>query len=148
MPARCACIFRTDAAIVDDAATHPLASTDPNMKSASELFAEARQRTTQVSPEEVRDVIGRGDEIALIDVREPNEWNLGHLPGAVHLPRGVLESSIESRVPRDRRVILYCASGNRSALAAESLKLMGYESVASLSSGFRGWAEMGGDIEG
>src|SRR5688500_7205050 len=118
------------------------------MKTAAQLFAEAKQRITEVSPQDVRDAIARGDDLALIDVREPNEWNLGHLPGAAHIPRGVLESSIESRVPRERRVVLYCASGNRSALAAETLGQMGYRDVASMAGGFRGWAESGGDVEG
>ena len=117
------------------------------MKTAAQLFAESRQRITQVTPQEVRDAVQRGEDLALIDVREPNEWNLGHIPGAMHIPRGVLESAIESRVPRERRVVLYCASGNRSALAAEMLEQMGFANVASMSSGFRGWAEMGGDVE-
>jgi rhodanese-related sulfurtransferase len=118
------------------------------MKTAAQIFAEAKERITQVTPQEVRDAVGRGEDVALIDVREPNEWNLGHLPGAVHIPRGVLESGIETRVPRERRVVLYCASGNRSALAAEMLEQMGYTDVASMSGGFRGWAEMGGYVEG
>ena len=118
------------------------------MKTAAELFAEAKQRITEVTPQEVRDAMGRGEQIALIDVREPNVWNLGHLPGAAHIPRGVLESAIEARVPRDGRVVLYCASGNRSALAAESLGQMGYTNVASMSGGIRGWTDMGGDVEG
>jgi len=117
------------------------------MKSAADLFAEAKQRIAQVTPQEVRDAVARGDDVALIDVREPNEWNLGHIPGAAHIPRGVLESAIETRQPRDKRIVLYCASGNRSALAAESIGQMGYTNVASMSGGFRGWAEMGGDVE-
>jgi rhodanese-related sulfurtransferase len=117
------------------------------MKTAKQLFAEARERIKQVSPQEVRDALARGDDVALIDVREPNEWNLGHIPGAVHIPRGVLESAVDTRVPRERRIVLYCASGNRSALAAEMLEQMGYTDVASMSTGFRGWAEMGGDVE-
>jgi len=117
------------------------------MKTAAQLFAEAKERITQVTPQEVRDAQARGEDLAIIDVREPNEWNLGHLPGAVHIPRGVLESAIEQREPRERRVVLYCASGNRSALAAESIAQMGYTNVASMSGGFRGWADMGGDVE-
>jgi rhodanese-related sulfurtransferase len=81
-------------------------------------------------------------------VREPNEYNLGRLPQAMHIPRGTLETSIEQRVPRDRKVVIYCASGNRSALAADTMREMGYEDVASMSGGFRGWAESGGEIEG
>ena len=118
------------------------------MKSAAQIFAEAKERITQVTPQEVRDAIARGEDLALVDVREPNEWNLGHLPGAVHIPRGVLESAIETRVPRDRRVVLYCASGNRSALVADTMQQMGYGKVSSLAGGFRAWAEAGGDIDG
>jgi rhodanese-related sulfurtransferase len=117
------------------------------MKTAAQLFAEAKARITQVTPQQVRDAVAQGEDVAIIDVREPNEWNLGHIPGAVHIPRGVLESAIETRVPRERRVVLYCASGNRSALAAESLQQMGYTNVASMAGGFRGWADMGGDVE-
>ncbi len=115
-------------------------------KTAADLIAEAKQRITEVTPEQVRELRARGDDHALVDVREPNEWSMGRIPGAMHLPRGVLESSIEPRVPRERRVILYCASGNRSALAADMLRQMGYE-VASMSGGIRGWADAGGDIE-
>ena len=116
------------------------------MKTAAEIFAEAKQRITEVSPAQVQEMLRRGDDVALVDVREPNEWNLGHLPGATHIPRGVLESTIEPRVPRERKVVLYCASGNRSALAAEMLTLMGYRDVASMSGGIRGWAQSGGEI--
>ena len=117
------------------------------MKTAAEIFAEAKQRITEVSPAQVGEMLRRGDDVAVIDVREPNEWNLGHLPGAMHIPRGVLESGIEPRVPRERKVVLYCASGNRSALAAETLGMMGYGDVASMAGGFRGWCESGGDVE-
>ena len=117
------------------------------MKTAAEIFAEAKQRITEVSPEQVREMLARGDDVAVIDVREPNEWNLGHIPGATHIPRGVLESSIEPRVPRERKLVLYCASGNRSALAAEMLGQMGYGDVSSMAGGFRGWAQAGGEVE-
>jgi rhodanese-related sulfurtransferase len=83
----------------------------------------------------------------LLDVREPNEWALGHIPGAMHIPRGVMESAIETRVPREHEVVIYCASGNRSALAADVLQQMGYEKVSSMSGGIRGWSDAGGDIE-
>ena len=76
------------------------------MKTAAELFAEAKQRITEVSPQQVQEMLKRGDDVAVIDVREPNEWNLGHIPGATHIPRGVLESGIETRVPRERKVVL------------------------------------------
>ena len=116
-------------------------------KSATDLFAEAKARVTQVTPNDVLQMRSRGDDVVLLDVREPNEWNLGHLPDAIHIPRGILESSIEPRVARDKRVVIYCASGNRSALAAETLQQMGYADVASMSGGFRGWVEAGGEVE-
>ena len=117
-------------------------------KSAQDLIDEAKQQIDQVTPTEVRDMQARNDPVVYLDVREPNEWNLGHLPGARHIPRGILETHVEALIPRDRKVIIYCASGNRSALAADTMQQMGYTNVASLAGGFRGWAEAGGDIEG
>ena len=80
-------------------------------------------------------------------MREQNEWNLGHVPGALNIP-AEYRSNIEAAAPRDRRIVLYCASGNRSAFAAETLQQMGYRDVASMAGGFRGWVEAGGDVEG
>jgi rhodanese-related sulfurtransferase len=78
---------------------------------------------------------------------ERNVFNLGHIRGAVFIPRGQLEQHIEAHVTRDRRFVIYCASGNRSALGADTLQQMGYGNVASLAGGFRGWVEAGGDVE-
>lgn len=116
------------------------------MKSARQLFDEARAKIKQVTAAEVRDRVAAGEPITLIDVREANEWNIGHLPNAIHIARGVLESNIDNRVPRDATVVLYCASGNRSALAALSLEEMGYSNVASMAGGFKDWVAIGGDI--
>jgi rhodanese-related sulfurtransferase len=118
------------------------------MKSAPELFAEAKARVAQVS---AADTIARRStdgSLVLIDVREDREWNLGHVAGAQHMSRGVLESKIDNVVPRDATIVLYCASGNRSAMAAESLQQMGYTNVASMAGGFRGWVDANGDVEG
>ncbi|MFL5577791.1 MAG: rhodanese-like domain-containing protein [Gemmatimonadaceae bacterium] len=117
-------------------------------KTATDLVNEAKSRIKEVTPEDVRAMQERGDDVVYIDVREPQEWNLGHLPRAIHIPRGTLESAIEARVPREQKVVLYCASGNRSAFAADTLQQMGYGDVASMSRGFRGWAESGGEVEG
>ena len=117
------------------------------MKTAAELFAEAKTRITEYSPEEVRARRDKGDAFTLLDVREPNEWGLGHITGAVHIPRGVMESAIEQRVPRDQEVVIYCASGNRSAMAADILQQMGYRKVSSMRGGIRAWADAGGDVE-
>jgi rhodanese-related sulfurtransferase len=117
-------------------------------KTGQDLIDEAKQQIDEVSPEEVRDMLARSDSAVYLDVREPNEWNLGHIPGAVHLPRGHLESKIEALVERDKRVIVICARGNRSALAALTMKQMGYEKVASMARGMSGWSDIGGDIDG
>ncbi len=117
-------------------------------KSYRDLVNEAKTRIQEIGP---------GDSIALhsadqhalfVDIREPNEWNLGHIPNALHIPRGILEQNIEARASRDQRIVLYCASGNRTALAADTLQQMGYTNVQSLAGGFRGWCEAGGDVDG
>ena len=117
------------------------------MKTAQELFAEARQRITEVTPQEVQALRRDGAAFALVDVREGNEWQMGRIPGATFIPRGVLEGTIEGRVPRETPVVLYCASGNRSALAADALQRMGYTNVASVAGGWRAWQAAGAPVE-
>jgi rhodanese-related sulfurtransferase len=117
------------------------------MKSAADLIAAAKSRITEVTPRQVLEMQQAGEPLTLLDVRDQQEVNLGHIPGAVHISRGNLETKIEAQVPRDAHVIVYCASGNRSALAADTLRDMGYTSVASLAGGFRGWAEAGNEVE-
>jgi rhodanese-related sulfurtransferase len=116
------------------------------MKTAQELFAEAKASVTQVSARDVQQRIAQGEPLVLIDIREQNEWNLGHAAPARYIGRGVLESQIEAQVPRDAHVVLYCASGNRSALAARVLGEMGYQHVASMAGGFRDWVAAGGEV--
>ena len=89
--------------------------------SGAEVIRQIKQQVQEVDPAEVSEHLGNG--IVLIDVRESEEWDRGHIPGAKHVPRGYLESRIEGAAPdRDARVVLYCASGQRSALAAHTLK--------------------------
>jgi molybdopterin/thiamine biosynthesis adenylyltransferase/rhodanese-related sulfurtransferase len=100
---------------------------------------------------EISEVDARGaqalDGAAWIDVREQDEWQEGHIPGARHVPRGFLESRIESAVPdKDAQVVLYCAAGNRSAFAAKTLSELGYANVHSLIGGFTDWKRNGNDI--
>src|SRR5207244_10342744 len=84
------------------------------------------------------------DGALLVDVRERDEWEQGRIPGAVHVPRGNLESRIEQAAPdRSRPVVLYCAAGNRSAFAAKTLAELGYEHPVSLAGGFTGWQRNG-----
>jgi len=117
-------------------------------KTGQDLIEEARQQIEEVTPEQVREMQARGEQVVYLDVREPNEWNLGRLPHAVHLPRGNLETKVEGLVERGQKVVIYCARGNRSALAALTMKQMGYENVASMARGFLGWADIGGEVEG
>lgn len=117
------------------------------MKTAQQLYAEARERVAEVTARETLDRVARGEPIVLIDIREQNEWNLGHAEGAKYIGRGVLEREIEAQVPRDAQVVLYCANGNRSLLASMTLADMGYTNVASMAGGFRDWVAQGGAVE-
>ena len=118
------------------------------LKTGQDLIDEAKQQIEEVTPEEVREMQARNERVVYLDVREPNEWNLGRLPQAIHLPRGNLETKVEALIDRNQRVVLYCARGNRSALAALTMKQMGYENVASMARGIQGWADINGEIEG
>lgn len=117
------------------------------MKTATDLIAAAKSRIHEVSPRQVQDMQRSGEPVTLLDVRDQQEVNLGRIPGAVHISRGTLETKVEAQIPRDAHVVVYCASGNRSALAADTLREMGYSNVASLAGGFRAWAESGGEVE-
>ena len=84
----------------------------------------------------------------LIDVREESEFAAGHIPGAIHLSKGVIERDIESVIPdQDERLVLYCGGGYRSAIAAESLVAMGYTNVTSMDGGWRGWRDAEQPVE-
>lgn len=117
-------------------------------RSGTELIAEAKQRIKEVTPEESIATKAADPSVVFLDVREPNEWNLGRIPGALFLPRGHLEGRVEATLDRDKKIIVYCARGNRSALAADTMQQMGYEDVASMSRGFIGWVDEGGEVEG
>jgi len=119
--------------------------------SGAEVIRQIKSQIDEVDPSEVDGAAsnGNGSRPVLIDVRESEEWDAGHIPGAKHVPRGYLESRIEGAVPdRSQRVVLYCASGNRSALAAHTLQeLMGYENVESMTGGITLWKDRGYDVE-
>ena len=117
-------------------------------KTGEDLVEEAKQQIDEVTPEQVRELQARDERVVYLDVREPNEWNLGRLPHAVHLPRGNLETKVEALIDRSQKVVVYCARGNRSALAALTMKQMGYGNVASMARGFLGWADINGEVEG
>jgi molybdopterin/thiamine biosynthesis adenylyltransferase/rhodanese-related sulfurtransferase len=112
----------------------------------AEFIRQVKRQIDEVDPAEVQDLVGDG--VAIVDVRESDEVVQGKLPGAIHVPRGYLESRIEGAVPdRSQRVVLYCASGNRSALAARTLRdELGYEHVESMTGGFTLWKDRGYDV--
>ena len=112
------------------------------------LVQDTKSRIRGCSVEEVVARHDRNEPFVLIDVREESEWAAGHLPGAVHLGKGIIERDIEARFPDPNTpLILYCGGGFRSALAAENLQRMGYTNVLSMDGGFRAWRERGLPIE-
>jgi rhodanese-related sulfurtransferase len=113
------------------------------------IVDEARGRISETDVATIRDRLAKGEELTLIDVREESEYAAGHLPGAIHIGRGVIERDIESKIPdHDQEIVLYCGGGFRSALAADNLQKMGYTNVISMDGGFTGWRTAGLDIEG
>src|SRR5687768_7921313 len=120
------------------------------MASGAELIRQVKERIEEVDPRDVRDLVEAGPNgTVIVDVREQHEFEEAHLPGAKHVPRGHLESRIETAAPdKSKRVILYCQSGNRSALAADTMQgLLGYDDVASMTGGITLWKDRGYDVE-
>jgi rhodanese-related sulfurtransferase len=110
------------------------------------MVNEARGRVAQISARDACEQLASGEAVCFLDVREPNEWNLGHVPGAIHIARGNLESKVESLLQRDQRVYVYCSQGNRSALATDTLLQMGYSNAVSISDGWAGWVAAEGAV--
>jgi molybdopterin/thiamine biosynthesis adenylyltransferase/rhodanese-related sulfurtransferase len=121
------------------------------MASGAEIIRRIREQIDEVDPREVHDALanGNGRGPLLIDVREQHEFEDSHIPGAVHVPRGYLESRIEGKAgDKSQPIVLYCQSGQRSALAAHTLKeLLGYEDVASMNGGITLWKDRGFEVE-
>lgn len=117
------------------------------MKTYQELLAETKARVKEIGVKDSFALRHTTGDAVFLDVREPQEYNLGKIPGAVTISRGNLEKNVEGLVPRDKTVVVYCANGNRSAFAADTLRVMGYENVRSLREGFAGWVAEGGEVE-
>jgi len=108
------------------------------------LVQDAKTRVKETEVADVKKRMDAGEKFILVDVREDNEWANGHLPGAVHLGKGIIERDIEQRVPdTSAKVILYCGGGFRSALAGDNLQKMGYTNVESMDGGWKGWVQAG-----
>jgi rhodanese-related sulfurtransferase len=108
------------------------------------IVDEARTRVRETNVDTVKSRMDRGERVLLVDVREESEFAKDHLPGAIHLGKGVIERDIEESVPElNTEMVLYCGGGFRSALAADNLQKMGYTNVISMDGGIRGWREKG-----
>ena len=112
------------------------------------IVDDAKQRVRETNVDEVKARLDRHDKFVLVDVREDREFDADHLPGAVHLGRGVIERDIEGKYPDlETPLVLYCGGGFRSALAADNLQKMGYTNVISMDGGIRDWRERGLPLE-
>lgn len=106
------------------------------------IVNDAKSRVKETTVDEVKQNLDHGDKVLLVDVREESEFAKDHLPGAIHLGKGVIERDIEARVPDVKTpMILYCGGGFRSAMAADNLQKMGYTNVLSMDGGVREWRE-------
>jgi len=112
------------------------------------IVDDAKKRVRETTVDAVKTRLDRGDKFLLVDVREESEYAKDHLPGAIHLGKGVIERDVEAKVPdTSTEMILYCGGGFRSALAADNLQKMGYTNVISMDGGWRGWKEANLPIE-
>ena len=108
------------------------------------LVQEAKKHIRETTVDEIKARLDRGERFRLIDVREESEYARDHLPGAVHLGKGILERDVEGRIPdTGAEIVLYCGGGFRSALAADNLRKMGYTNVLSMDGGVRAWRDKG-----
>lgn len=112
------------------------------MKSREDLLDEARKKLKEMTVQEVHDYLAAGNAPILLDVRGLDEWERGHLIGAVHIPRGELETRVETEVPdKSLEVVVICAGGVRSLLAGETLLNLGYEQIISMEGGYGDWED-------
>jgi rhodanese-related sulfurtransferase len=117
------------------------------MKTYQELLADTKARVKEITVNDALALRHTTGDAVFLDVRDPHEYNLGKIPGAVTIGRSNLEKNVEGQVPREKTVVVYCANGNRSAFSADVLQIMGYETVRSLKEGFSGWVAEGGEVE-
>ena len=112
------------------------------------LVNEAKSRVKEMDIADYMKMRESGEPHVLVDTREESEWSAGHVTGAVHLSKGIIERDIEQAIPdRGADIVLYCGGGFRSALAADALQQMGYRNIRSMDGGWRRWAELGYPVE-
>jgi rhodanese-related sulfurtransferase len=106
------------------------------------LVQDAKAHVKEADYRDIKKRLDAGEKLILVDTREDSEWANGHIPGAIHLSKGVIERDIEKTIPAlEAPIVLYCGGGFRSALAADNLQKMGYKNVISMDGGWRGWTE-------
>lgn len=134
--------------MVADQTVHPL--------TPGQMLEQARRTVPEITPGQARERLERGEVDLLLDVREADEWEHGHIPGAVHAPRGLLEWYADPASPyaktaltenREARIVVQCAAGGRSLLAAETLHKLGYPNVVNMAGGFKEWSAQGFPVE-
>ncbi|HTG61180.1 MAG TPA: rhodanese-like domain-containing protein [Terriglobia bacterium] len=112
------------------------------------LVESVKKRIRETDVHDVQRRLEAGERFYLVDVREESEWSRGHLPGAIHLSKGIIERDIEKTIANpSATIVLYCGGGFRSALVADTLQQMGYSDVCSMDGGWRGWCEAGYPVE-
>ena len=108
------------------------------------IVNDAKTRVKEADFRDIKKRLDAGEKMILVDTREDSEWAKGHIPGAVHLGKGVIERDVETTVPdKNATLVLYCGGGFRSALAADNLQKMGYKNVISMDGGWRAWTGAG-----
>lgn len=108
------------------------------------IVADAKSRVTECTVDDVKRRLDAGERLTIVDVREESEYAAGHVPGAIHIGKGVMERDVETKIPdNSTELILYCGGGFRSALAADNLQKMGYTKVISMDGGWRDWTARG-----
>ena len=112
------------------------------------LVESVKKRIRETDVHDVQRRLEAGERFYLVDVREESEWSRGHLPGAIHLSKGIIERDIEKTIANpSATIVLYCGGGFRSALVADNLQQMGYSDIPSMGGGWRGWCEAGYPVE-
>lgn len=121
-------------------------------KTSQQMLEEAKKEVPEVTASQAKEKLDSGEVDLILDVREPGEYEKAHIPGAVHVPRGLLEFQADPSAPTansqlasdtDKRIVVHCAAGARSLLAAKTLKELGYENVSSMAGGFNDWVAQG-----
>lgn len=127
----------------------PFSHMTQHPRSFQDLLARARSTVREVTIDQTIARLKQNPDVQLVDIREDDEWAAGHIAGAQHIGKGVIERDIETKIPdRNAEIILYCGGGSRSLLAGQTLQEMGYTNVASMTGGWREWRARGEPTEG